>query len=81
LQANGTNNLFVLQYSGNTLRRAATAINAAFQPVLAWEPKMSADAAGNVFVTGTYQGTAYFGKIRLRNATGFDIFLAKLGLK
>ena len=39
---------------------------------------MSATPAGNVFVTGTYQGTAVLDKITLHSAGDLDIFFAEL---
>jgi len=38
---------------------------------------MAADKAGNVFVTGSYQGTATFGATQLTNSGQTDIFIVK----
>lgn len=38
---------------------------------------IAADAAGNSYVTGSYQGTATFGPFTITSAGSFDIFVAK----
>ncbi len=38
---------------------------------------IAADAAGNFFVTGTYQGEATFGSFVVPGHQSFDVFLAK----
>lgn len=38
---------------------------------------MATDANGNVFVTGSFRGNITFGRITLRSAGDFDIYLAK----
>jgi hypothetical protein len=82
LRGNKQQNLFVLQYENNKLRRAATALNATRWDLAGWGgPKIALDAAGNAFSVGAFQGAAYFGNIKLQSNGGFDIFLAELGLK
>jgi len=78
LRGNNQQNLFVLQYSGNRLLRTATAVNAAVWTVLSG---IAVDAAGDIFVAGTYEGTARFRQIKLNSAGGEDMFLAELGFK
>lgn len=39
---------------------------------------VAADAAGNVFITGYFEGTAQFGTQTLTSAGGYDVFIAKL---
>ena len=39
---------------------------------------VATDAAGNVFITGYFEGTAQFGTQTLRSAGGYDVFIAKL---
>ena len=78
LFGNHQQNLFVLQYSGKSLRRVATAANASLWP--AWTATgLSLDSEGDVFVAGTYQDTARFGDITLSGGA-VDMFLAELGM-
>ncbi len=39
---------------------------------------VATDAAGNVFITGYFEGTAQFGTQTLTSAGGYDVFIAKL---
>jgi hypothetical protein len=78
LYGNNKQNLFVLQYSGKSLRRAATAVNATVGPSAPWTG-LSVDSGGDVFVVGTYQDTARFGDFTLSGG-GLDMFLAELAL-
>ena len=39
---------------------------------------VAVDAAGNVFITGYFEGTAQFGTQSLTSAGGYDVFVAKL---
>ncbi len=39
---------------------------------------VAVDVSGNIYVTGSFQGTATFGSITLMNSGGTDIFIAKL---
>ena len=80
LRGNKQQNLFVLQYSGNTLLRAVKAVNAGTW-LQVGGPSMSLDASGNIFVTGAYPGTATFGDFKLQSNDGLDIFLAELAFK
>jgi hypothetical protein len=78
LGGNNQQNLFVLQYSGKTLGRVGTAVNATVLP--SWiGTGLSLNSAGDVFVVGTYQDTARFGKITLSGG-GLDMFLSELGM-
>ncbi|HSY97858.1 MAG TPA: hypothetical protein VK788_00050 [Terriglobales bacterium] len=78
LGGNNQQNLFVLQYSGETLRRVGTAVNATVLP--SWiGTGLSLNSAGDVFVVGTYQDTARFGKITLSGG-GLDMFVSELGM-
>jgi hypothetical protein len=80
LRGNKQQNLFVLQYKGNMLRRAAKAVNAAtFTDIRS--PRICLDAAGNFFQTGSFQGAAWFGKTKLQSNGGLDIFLAESAFK
>jgi hypothetical protein len=76
LVGNTQQNLFVLQFSGTTLLRAASALNAG---ILGERMSgISVGPAGNVVLTGPYEGTAVFGNRKLTSEGGFDIFLSKL---
>jgi len=73
-------NLVLRKYSGWTLVWEQRAKNAG-----AWvgnntiiAPALAVDRRGSVFVTGAYQGTAQFGKIKLNGTGAADIFLAEL---
>jgi beta-propeller repeat-containing protein len=79
----GTNdpqNLFVLKFSGRKLLWTKVAENAGVFVLHNTEvsPAVSVDSDGRVFVTGGYQGTARFGRIRLHGTGAADIFLAEL---
>jgi uncharacterized repeat protein (TIGR01451 family) len=76
---NGLPQLFVDEYSGANLLWEATAANAGMwtgQPAIT--PTLSVDAAGSVFVTGAYQGTAAFGDIKLSATGTSEVFVAEL---
>lgn len=79
LNGNNQQNVFLLQYSGTILRRAATAINAGVFSE-GPGPGVSVDSNGNIFVVGTYQGTARFGDIDLSSAGGLDMFMAEVAV-
>jgi len=76
LVGNNQQNLFVLQFSGNTLLRVGSAVNAGI--LGEGMSGISVGPAGNVVVTGPYEGTALFGNRKLTSEGGFDIFLSKL---
>jgi len=75
-------NLFVLKFSGSALLWKSVAENAGVfitgNNVLT--PSVSVGPAGNVFVTGVYQGTAMFGATTLVGTGASDIYVAELGL-
>ena len=80
LGMNNQPNLFVLKYSGGRLLWKKAAVNAGV-----WKgdntlisPAVSVDSEGRVFVTGGYQGTASFGRIKLHSVGSSDIFVAEL---
>lgn len=77
LNGNHRQNVFLLQYSGTFLRRAATAINAGVF-TQGPGPATSVDSNGNIFVVGSYQGSARFGDIDLSSAGGLDMFLVEM---
>lgn len=68
--------LLVLEFSGATLLGTARVVNASAS---SGGNTLSVDAAGKVFLTGLYQGTASFGDTILNSNGGSDIFLAELG--
>ena len=72
--------LFVEEFSGKELLWQKAAGNAG-----EWmggnngiTPAVSVDSAGRIFVTGGYQGTASFGKIKLESVGTSSMFLAEL---
>jgi hypothetical protein len=73
-------NLFVLKFSENTLLWEKVAENAGVcitdNNVLT--PSVSVGPAGDIFVTGVYQGTATFGDITLVGTGSSDIYVAEL---
>ena len=72
--------LFVGKLSGKTLFWRQVAENAGewLGNATLVSPAVAVDSAGRVFVTGAYQGTASFGKIKLNSPGPFSIFLAEL---
>lgn len=72
--------LFVEKFSGKELLWQKAAGNAGEWLGLnnGISPAVSVDSAGNIFLTGAYQGTASFGKIKLSSPGPFSIFLAEL---
>jgi uncharacterized protein (AIM24 family) len=70
----GNYDVFVAKYnSSGTILWVQSAGGAGFD-----EGKgIALDAAGNVHVTGYYQGTASFGGINITSAGGYDVFVAK----
>jgi len=80
LETNNQPNLFVRKYSGGKLLWKKEAVNAGV-----WTPNnttispaVSVDPKGRIFVTGGYQGTASFGRIKLHSVGSSDIFVAEL---
>jgi Beta-propeller repeat len=74
-------NLFVRKYSGRRVLWTKTAVNAGVfssNNTTAISPAVSVDSEGRVFVTGGYQGTASFGRIKLHSVGSSDIFVAEL---
>ncbi len=72
----GEDDIFVAKYdSAGNLLWARRAGGSASDEGLA----VAADAAGNAFVTGLFQGTASFGTTNLTSSGQSDIFLAKYG--
>jgi len=73
-------NVFVMKYSGGKFLWRRIAGNAGVwitdNPELS--PALAVDPAGRVFVTGSYQGTATFGKFNLKANGAASIFLAEL---
>lgn len=73
-------NVFVLKFSGRRLLWSRVAVNAGVwvgnNTVIS--PAVSVGSGGRVFVTGAYQGTASFGRIKLHAVGAADIFLAEL---
>jgi hypothetical protein len=80
LDATGQITLFVEEFSGKELLWQRAAGNAAewFGLNNGISPAVSVDSAGNIFVSGAYQGTASFGKIKLNSPGEYSIFLAEL---
>ncbi len=79
----GTNNqptLFVRKYSDGRLLWKKEAANAGIWTPnnTAISPAVSVDHEGRIFVTGGYQGTASFGRIKLHSVGSSDIFVAEL---
>jgi len=73
-------NLFVLKFSGKKLLWTKVAENAGvfiFDNTVI-SPAVSVGPDGRVFVTGTYQSTATFGRITLHGTGAADMFVAEL---
>jgi hypothetical protein len=76
LVGNNQQNLFLLQFSGNTFLQGASAVNAG---ILGERMSgISVGPAGGIAVTGPYEGTAVFGNTKLTSEGGSDIFLSRL---
>lgn len=73
-------NLFVLKFSGSKLLWKKAAGNAGVFETnnIVLTPSVSIGPAGNVFVTGVYQGTATFDGTTLVGTGSSDIYLAEL---
>jgi hypothetical protein len=80
LNATSQLTLFVEEFSGKELLWQKAAGNAGEWMGLnnGLSPALSVDSAGNIFVTGAYEGTASFGKIKLNSSGTSSIFLAEL---
>jgi Domain of unknown function DUF11 len=77
VEGNAQPKLFVDEYSGKNLLWEATASAEKWeQPVNT--PALTVDAAGSVFVTGGYNGTASFGDIELSGTGTSEVFVAGL---
>jgi hypothetical protein len=77
-ETTGNLTLFVQKYSGSKLLWDQKAENAGLWITNGSTPALSVGAAGDVFVTGGFQGTARFGTIQLSGVGSSDMFVAEL---
>ncbi len=75
LVSNGLKDGFVLRYDANGNFDWAVSFGGTMDEV---SYAVNTDQNGNIFVTGRYYGTAYFGSLPSTGAGGNDVFLAKL---
>jgi hypothetical protein len=75
---NGQPQLFVEEYSGKNLLWEATASAGIWMGPPAFTPSLAVNAAGSVFVTGGYSGTATFGNIKLGGGGTSQVFVSEL---
>ncbi|MEJ8801250.1 SBBP repeat-containing protein [Pontibacter sp. H249] len=74
LLSNGENDVFIVKYdaTGNVLWAKSAGGQHSDTGY-----SLAVDGAGNVYVTGEYQGTATFGTTTLTSSGGYDVFIAK----